>query len=51
LGNCFLNMFLNMVDTLRRGGSQPNSQSAARPSAAEDSSTVHPTVCGRRRNL
>src|SRR5258707_1729630 len=26
----------------RRGGSQPNSQSAARPSAAEDSSTVHP---------
>ena len=29
-----------------RGGSQPNSQSAARPSAAEDSSYCTPTMCG-----
>src|SRR4029453_14371585 len=33
----------------RRGGSLRNSQSAARPSAAEDSCT--PTICYQRRNL
>src|ERR1700731_3936352 len=34
----------------RRGGSLPNSQSPARPSAAEDSSCCIPIMCGRRKN-
>src|SRR3984893_2866998 len=35
----------------RRGGSLPNSQSRARPSAAGDSCYCIPTMCGRRLNL